>query len=145
LEDPPDVAFSKRFATTLNSLYNPHITPKFDPLPTAPEGPKPKGLDKAPAFDSPLCTFRVKTDLQESEARQAELEEAFDERSRALLAELSKKEYDIEVSMIPYDVERSAGDRMSRSSGATKPGSPSAAGRRSAGKDSRTSSRGSGH
>jgi hypothetical protein len=143
-EDPPDLAFSKRFSTILFSLYNPHISPEFDRLPSQPESStKSKGLDKAPSFDSPLCTFRVKSDLQESEARQDEIIQAFDQRSKALLSELKKKEYDIEVSMVPYDFERSGGDRMSRKSGTTTLDSPSASGRRSVGKDGRSSPRGS--
>jgi hypothetical protein len=85
----------------------------------------------------------VKEDLQESESHETEIVNAFDQRSRTLLAELSKKEYDIEVSMVPYDVERSGSDRMSRRSGATTPGSPSASGRKSSAKDGRSTIRGS--
>jgi hypothetical protein len=133
--DTPEDAFSKRFAAVLFSLYNPHIAPELNPLPSAPSAPKPKGIDKAPAFDSPLCTYRVRTDLQKSAEDQAAVVAAFDQRSRVLLAEIKKDEYDIEVSMVPYDVERTAGDRMSTRSGATTP----ASGRRSVGgRSSRT-------
>jgi hypothetical protein len=83
----------------------------------------------------------VRNDLKDSENTEEDHVKQFDKRSRELLAELSRKEYDIEVSMVPYDVERSGGDRMSRRSSTTAPGSPSTSARKSSGRDGRSTIR----
>jgi hypothetical protein len=119
---PPDVLFTNRFTSILFSLYNPHI-----PLDLAPAKPKKADADspkakpeKLPPFDSPLCSFKVKSDLRQSQAEQDQVVASFDRRSEVLLAELGKKEYDIQVSMVPYDVERTGGDRISQKSASDK-------------------------
>ena len=112
-----DEAFSNRFGSILFSLYNPHVAPNFDPMPIAPERPKKKNDDdEIPPFESPLCSFKVKTDLEEADRLEAGVIQRFDERSRVLVAEIGKQEYDIEVSMVPFDVERTGGDRIQKHS-----------------------------
>jgi hypothetical protein len=54
----------------------------------------------------------VKSELTATREEEAAIIEAFDERSAVLVSELKKTEYDIEVSMIPYDVERPGSDRI---------------------------------
>ena len=111
----PEYAFSNRFGSILFSLYNPHVAPIFDPLPDSSEPPrKRRDEDEIPPFNSPLCSFKMKTDLEESAETEAAVIKRFDERSRVLVAELGKQEYDIEVSMVPFDVERTGGDRIRR-------------------------------
>ena len=112
-----DQAFSSRFGSILFSLYNPHVAPNFEPLPSGVEPPKKKDEDdEVPPFDSPLCAFKVRTDLDDDAKSEGEVIHRFDERSRVLVAEIGKQEYDIEVSMVPFDVERTGGDRIRKRS-----------------------------
>jgi hypothetical protein len=121
-ELPPDAAFTNRFSSILFSLYNPHIAVDLAPIRSKkPDAHAPKAKpEKLPPFDSPLCSFKVKSDLRQSQAEQDQVVSNFDRRSEILLAELGKKEYDIEVSMVPYDVERTGADRMSQKSASDK-------------------------
>lgn len=110
-----DEAFSNRFGSILFSLYNPQISPDFDPLPKRKTTKKKYDIDDdITPFESPLCSFKVKTDLKDDAKEEDSLVHQFVERSKVLVAELSKPEYNIEVSMVPYEVERVGGDRMSR-------------------------------
>ena len=65
-----------------------------------------------PQFNSPLCTFKIKTDIEDKKSTRDNLLNAFHSHSSQLVNELSSKEYDkIEVSMVPFDVERTGDDR----------------------------------
>lgn len=107
--------FSNRFGSILFSLYNPQIEPVFDPMPKKQQMKKKKYDidDEIAPFESPLCSFKVKTDMEDDNAEEESLVRQFNARSKVLVSELSKAEYDIEISMIPYDVERNGADRMS--------------------------------
>lgn len=105
----PEAAFSNRFSSILFSLYNPQIDPNFDPFP--PSNKKPFQQEELPPFESPLCSFKVKTEMEDDENKHQQLINEFSQRSAVLVTELSKSEYDIQVSMVPFDVERTAADR----------------------------------
>jgi hypothetical protein len=108
----PEQPFSDRFSSIFFSLYNPQRAPDFT-IPTVSPPKEPSEVEgKLPAFDSPLCVFKVKSDLAAFRQGEAVIIEAFDERSAVLVSEMKKTEYDIEVSMIPYDVDRPGSDRI---------------------------------
>jgi hypothetical protein len=109
---PPEQAFAERFSSIFFSLYNPQRAPDFTAAPvSAPREPS-EVEGKLPAFDSPLCVFKVKSELAASKDDEAAIMESFDERSAVLVSDLKKTEYDIEFSMVPYDVERPGSDRI---------------------------------
>ncbi|OHT00782.1 hypothetical protein TRFO_07761 [Tritrichomonas foetus] len=112
---PPSVSFSKRFQNVLFSLYNPQDREKliYDTLPPmseVKESRPPK--EDPPEFNSPLCAYKIRVDLEEDGETRKKLLTDFHNRSAELVNELSLKEYDqIKVSMVPFDVERTAEDR----------------------------------
>ena len=117
---PASVSFSQRFQSILFSLYNPQdrdqlVYDSLHPLPagsvSASEKPK-KYVEDYPDFSSPLCSFKVRNDIEEDGESRKKLLDAFHRRSAELVNELSLREYDqIKVSMVPFDVERTAEDR----------------------------------
>jgi hypothetical protein len=119
---PPAQAFSERFSSIFFSLYNPQRSPDFTTPPIFPAPPGSKGEEKLPKFESPLCTFKVTTELEDSKEEGAKILQQFNQRSAVLVAEMQKPEYNIEVSMLPYDVERSGSDRITESLGKKRRG-----------------------
>ncbi|KAK8882988.1 hypothetical protein M9Y10_045635 [Tritrichomonas musculus] len=118
---PPQQAslsFSQRFQSIFFSLYNPQDREKliYDTLPpidlSVDEKNQNQSNDEFPEFNSPLCAYKIKTDIEENKSTRDQLLQAFHVHSSQLVNELSLKEYDkIEVSMVPFDVERTGDDR----------------------------------
>lgn len=117
-KQPAKNSYSQRFQSIFFSLYNPQDREKviFDALPLV-DSPTDANNDKQsndeyPQFNSPLCAYKIKTEIEENKLTRDQLLQSFHAHSSQLVNELSLKEYDkIEVSMVPFDVERTGDDR----------------------------------
>lgn len=115
-------SYSQRFQSIFFSLYNPQDREKviFDTLPLVESPTDSKNQnqnqnqtkDEYPQFNSPLCAYKIRTEIEENKSTRDQLLQAFHNHSSQLVNELSLKEYDkIEVSMVPFEVERTGDDR----------------------------------
>lgn len=103
--------FSQRFQSVLFSLYNPPdreraVYGNLPPLSEDISGSQ-SNVNDIPEFNSPLCSYTIKTEIKKDKETRNQQLDAFHNRSVQLINELSQPDYDkVQISIVPYETDK---------------------------------------
>lgn len=108
----PQEMLNQRFESMLFSLYKPQIRPHLDDFVESGSNTSFKPLIEQPKFDSPVCTFRLNSSLDDSDDKNQD-NEKIKERTNILASEIQLDNYISDFSVVPFNYERKSFENSS--------------------------------